>query len=264
MKTVIGRLAIVSISLVVICLTLTPQGDARIDPKTAIGVWLLDEGAGKIANDSSGNNNHGDIQGAKWEKHKTGSALSFNGSSDRVVIPDSDSLYAEKAWTITSWIFVNKAEGGYGHIIGKRSGAGTNYAFRTDSGCIGWDSYFSRGGWQGAWRQGNVKKDVWLYMTAAYDGKNTIIIYENGEEIGSANVGGPPPRDTSEVHIGGWTANASELLNGMLYDVAIFNIALTQAEIKNLMNNGVAREIGITAVDPSGKLATVWGTVKSE
>ena len=220
MKTVIGRLAIVSISLVVICLTLTPQGDARIDPKTAIGVWLLDEGAGKIANDSSGNNNHGDIQGAKWEKHKTGSALSFNGSSDRVVIPDSDSLYAEKAWTITSWIFVNKAEGGYGHIIGKRSGAGTNYAFRTEAAV-------SDGTVTLRWlaRSFNVKKDVWLYMTT-YDGKNTIIIYENGEEIGSANVGGPPPRDTSEVHIGGWTANASELLNGMN---AIFNIALTQA-----------------------------------
>ena len=80
-----------------------------------------------LANDSSGNNNH-DIQGAKWEKYK----ICLNRS-----IPDSDSLYAEKAWTITSWIFVNKAEGGYGHIIGKRSGAGTNYAFRTDSGCIG-------------------------------------------------------------------------------------------------------------------------------
>ena len=264
MKTVISRLAIVSISLMLISLTFSPQSDAKIDPKNAMGVWLLDEGKGKIAKDSSGNDNHGDIQGAKWDKHKTGPALSFNGSSDRVVVPDSDSLFAKKAWTITSWIYVNKAENGYGHIIGKRSGAGTNYAFRTDSGSVGWDSYFNRGGWQGAWRQGKVKKDVWLYMTATYDGKNVITIYENGAKIGSANVGGPPARDTSEVHIGGWTANASELLNGMLYDVALLSIALNEGDIKNLMKNGVARELGITAVDPSAKLATVWGSVKSE
>ena len=264
MKTVMRRLTIASMGLMLISLIFIPHSDAKIDPKHAMGVWLLDEGKGKVAKDSSGNENHGDIQGAKWDKHKTTSVLSFNGSSDRVVIGDSDSLYAEKAWTITSWIYVNKAENGYGHIIGKRSGAGTNYAFRTDSGCIGWDSYFSRGGWQGAWRQGKVQKDTWLYMTATYDGKNAITIYENGAKVGGANVGGPPPRDTSEVHIGGWTANASELLNGMLYDVALLSIALNEGDIKNLMKNGVARELGITAVDPSAKLATVWGSVKSE
>ena len=98
------------------------------------------------AHDNSGNDNHGEIQGAKWAKGKVGSALKFNGSTDRVVIPDSDSLYAKKAWTITSWIFVNKSEVGYGHILGKRSGAGTNYCFRTDSNGVGWDAYFRLGG----------------------------------------------------------------------------------------------------------------------
>ena len=69
---------------------------------------------------------------------------------------------------------VNSSETGYGHIMGKRSGAGTNYAFRTSNVGTGWESYFSRGGWQGAWGQGEVKKDVWLYMTATYDGKDAI------------------------------------------------------------------------------------------
>ena len=61
-------------------------------------------------------------------------------------------------------------------------------------------------------------------MTATYDGKNTIIIYARK----SVRQRWWPTAKGYIAHIGGWTANASELLNGMLYDVAIFNIALTQ------------------------------------
>ena len=58
---------------------------------------MYDGNKGKVAKDISGNNNHGDIQGPKWVKGKSGSALKFNGSTDRVVIADSDSLYAKKS-----------------------------------------------------------------------------------------------------------------------------------------------------------------------
>ena len=32
------------------------------------------------------------------------------GSTDRVVVPDSESLYLKKAWTLTAWVLVNSAE----------------------------------------------------------------------------------------------------------------------------------------------------------
>ena len=146
------------LALMATSLALVAPSEAKIDLKTAMGIWLLDENTGTETKDISGNDNHGKIQGAKWAKGKFGSALKFNGSTDRVVIPNSDSLYAKKAWTITSWIFVNKSEVGYGHIVGKRSGAGTNYAFRTDSKGVGWDAYFNQGGWKGAWLKGKAKK----------------------------------------------------------------------------------------------------------
>ena len=43
---------------------------AKIDPDTAVGVWLFDEGAGDDVKDSSGKGNDGKITGAKWEKRK--------------------------------------------------------------------------------------------------------------------------------------------------------------------------------------------------
>ena len=136
MKATFFYLALMATSLVLVA-----PSAAKIDLKTVMGIWRLEENTGKKIKDISGNDNHGEIQGAKWAKGKVGSALKFNGSTDRVVIPDSDSLYAKKAWTITSWIFVNKSEVGYGHILGKRSGAGTNYCFRTDSNGVGSVSY---------------------------------------------------------------------------------------------------------------------------
>ena len=259
MKSIIVCLAIITISL-----TFTVQTYAKIDFETARGIWLLDEGKGDKINDISGNENHGELKSGKWVKGPDGPALSLNGQDDRVIIPDSDSLYLEEAWTITAWTFVNKAENGFGHILGKRPAAGTvaNYAFRTSGNGTGWEAYFARdGGWKGAWGQGQVKKDVWLYMTATYDAKDTIKIYENGVEIGAVGgIGKPGPENDTEVNIGGWTNNTSETLNGMLYEVALFDVALEEGDINDLMDDGL---LTLMPVEPSGKLATTWAGIKS-
>lgn len=236
---------------------------AEIDFTTARGIWLLDEGSGDVINDSSGNENHGELQGGDWVKGPDGSALSLDGTNDRVIIPDSDSMYLEDAWSITAWVYVNKSENGFGHILGKRPAAGTvaNYAFRTSSSGAGWEAYFARDGWRGAWNQGNVKKDTWLYMTATYDAEDTIKIYENGAEIGSvAGMGKPGPRNDTDVNIGGWTNNTSETLDGMLYEVAIFASVLEEDDIKDLMDKGV---LTLLPVEPAGKIASTWANLKS-
>ncbi|MXV85760.1 LamG domain-containing protein [Candidatus Poribacteria bacterium] len=258
MKSVIVYLAIITMSL-----ALAVQTDAEIDFETARGIWLLDEGKGDKIEDISGNENHGELQGGKWAKGPDGPALSLNGQDDRVIIPDSKSMYLEKEWSITSWVYVNKSENGYGHILGKRPAAGTvaNYAFRTNSSGTGWEAYFANGGWKGAWNQSQVKKDEWLYMTATYDAKDTIKIYENAEEIASVGgMGKPAPQNDTDVNIGGWTNNTSETLDGMLYDVAIFASVLEAEDIEELMEKGLKAAL---PVEPAGKLATTWGGIKS-
>ena len=102
------KATLLCISLIITSLALVTQIGAKIDLETAMGIWLFDENRGTVATDISGNNNHGEIQGAEWVKGKFGTALKFNGTSARVVIADSESLYAKKAWTITSWVFVGR------------------------------------------------------------------------------------------------------------------------------------------------------------
>lgn len=267
MKNAVPRLTVVCISLFIVGLILTGQSFAKLDLKNAAGIWLFDEGKGEVAKDTSDNGNDGTLMNdPKWVKGQVGSALSLDGADDVVVVPDADSLDLQKAWTITAWIFVNKSENSYGHIVGKRNdGLGVaNYAFRIDSAGTGWESYFSLGGWQGAWSQGVVKKDTWLYMTSVYDGSNTVTIYENGQEIGSAGIGPPPPADAAEVHLGGWQNNTSELLDGILDEVAIFSVAITEDDMEDLMTNGIERALRITAVDRSGKITSTWADIKSE
>ena len=254
------------ISLIVIGFAFTSPGSARVDLGTAAGIWLLDENDDEIARDISGNENHGTPEGEpEWVKGKFGTALSLDGQSQRVVISDSDSLDLPEAWTIMAWVFVNGSEDSYGHILGKRNAAGANYAFRINNAGTGWESYFRKdNAWMGIWGQGVVKKDIWLHMTAVYDGENTITIYENGTQIGAGAAGPPPPTGEATVHLGGWEGSDSELLDGILDEVALFSVALTPDEIRDIMENGLERSLGLTPVEHSGKLASSWGRLKRD
>jgi len=263
MKRMDIRLALVCVSIIAIGFIFTAPGKAQIDPGTAAGIWLLDEDDGDEARDSSENGNHGTIQGAEWVTGQFGSALSFNGQDARGVIPASDSLDLQEAWTITAWIFVNESEADYGHILGKRSSV-ANYAFRINNVGTGWDTYFMRDGvWQGIWGQGSVKRGEWYYMTSVYDGEGPITIYENGVQIGTGNIGPPPPAGTAEVHLGGWQGNASELLDGTLDEVVLFSAALTPENIIDLMENGTEKALKMVAVNRSGKLIATWANIKN-
>jgi hypothetical protein len=46
---------------------------------------------------------------------------------------------------------------------------------------------------------------------------------------------------------------------GIIDEVALFNVVLTEDDIKTIMNKGLE---GMTAVSPSGKLATTWADIK--
>lgn len=252
--------------IVVIGLIFITSINAKIDPKTVAGAWLLDEekGDNEFVEDISGNENHGTLTGGpEWvDDGIFGDALSLDGATAYVAIPDADSLDLEEAWTISAWAFVNKSEVSYGHILGKRSGT-TNYCFRTSADGSGWEAYFNRDGWQGLWGAGAVIKGEWIHMTAVYDGAAMMTIYENAVEVDAIDVGGPPPAGVAEVNIAGWTGGG-ELLEGMLDDIGLFNMALSVEDIENIMNDGIANTIGVTSVEPSSKLVSTWGSVRAD
>ena len=86
------RLTLLCLSVMAVMLVFPCINDAAIDPSTAMGIWLLDEGSGDTAYDTSGNDNHGTINGAAWADGKFGGALSFDGEDDFVDCGNSELL----------------------------------------------------------------------------------------------------------------------------------------------------------------------------
>ena len=90
---------------------------ANADP---IGVWLFDEGNGKIVKDISGNEHHGEIVGeVAWADGKFETALEFDGG--HVLVPHADVMNFGQ-WTMTAWIKVPKIVDPYQVIMAKRRG----------------------------------------------------------------------------------------------------------------------------------------------
>jgi hypothetical protein len=111
MKTVLARLSLLCISLMVISLIFTAQSNAKIDPKSIVGIWPFDEGQGNVAKDSSGKGNDGKLMGSpKWVGGKFGSALEFDGAKAYVDIGDNPALApTTNKLTVVAWVFVKGA-----------------------------------------------------------------------------------------------------------------------------------------------------------
>ena len=68
-------------------------GSGSAAPAGLVAAYAFDEGSGTSVTDSSGGGNTGTILNAAWSSSaKFGKALSFNGTSARVNIPDANSL----------------------------------------------------------------------------------------------------------------------------------------------------------------------------
>ncbi len=179
---------------------------ARIDPESIVGVWLLDEGAGDVAKDTSGNENDGEIVGAKWTDGKFGKALEFDGVS-HVEIPASDTTddYID-GFTYMIWVkptapppdantrIIERdwhnptiqigAADFYGSIAANADQANTHV----------------RGG---TWVQGE-----WSFVAITYDGA-ILKLYVDGEMVNEKDVGKPDdgPNNTTPPNEGAiWLA----------------------------------------------------------
>ena len=52
-----------------------------------------------------------------------------------------------------------------------------------------------------------------------------------------------------------------ELFNGYIDEIAIFNVALSEEDINEIIDNGLN---GILAADPKGKMTTTWADIKNK
>jgi len=203
------------------------------DPSLA-GWWKFDEGSGTTANDSSGNENHGTFNGdPQWVNGKFGKALKFDGSSDYLDVPDSDSLDINgDQLSIVAWIN-GESWSLAKHIVRKIAdeAASPIYVFRVQPDQMRAILSTSAGNTtiQGATV---LPTNEWIHVALAYDGGEARI-YVNGELDVSSNVSGEITQSNNELRIG--LGDPAGYFHGTIDDVRIYNKALTQEGIQAIM-----------------------------
>jgi hypothetical protein len=207
---------------------------AEVDPASMVGVWLLDEGAGKIAKDSSGHAYDADLKGdPAWVGGRFGHALEFTGTNYLEIRNSGANLAfgGTSPFSITAWV---KNQGG-GTIMGKYNG-GVIGAYIVSIGGGGTVSFHRE---VSPWAYAGTKPlptSEFAHVAATYDGAE-MKIYVNGQ-LDAAQARGSQNTDTATaVCIGArFTSGApSEFFHGVLDEVALFDVALTEEDIQEVM-----------------------------
>ncbi len=202
-----------------------------------MAAYAFDEGAGTSATDASGTGNTGSITGATWTAAgRYGGALSFNGNTALVTIPDAPSLHVTTALTAEAWVNPSTATGFWEDVIYK--GDDTFYLeAMTPSGA----EPVAGGTWAS---NANVNAPAalalhtWTHLAAAYDGA-TFRLYVNGTLVESAAQTGAFATSTHPLQIGG-DSLYGQYFAGLIDDVRVYTVALTAAQIQADMTTPTA------------------------
>jgi hypothetical protein len=212
----------------------------------------FEESSGTTAEDSKGSND-GIISGSPTMQQtgKSGKCYDWDGSNDKIVVPDADALSFTNAMSISLWIN-SDITGTTKYLIAKAinmaSSTGAEMEYR-----MFWYgtyniivTYLSPSGTvtneKEVYANFALSANTWYHIVWTYDGSNIKIYIDNDEKVSSAwssNI----YNGTSDLRIGHKKQSGSEVdfFNGNIDGFYMWNKALTTAEIEWLYNSGAGR-----------------------
>jgi len=228
--------------------TFVSPGHAAIDPESIVGIWLLDDGAGDVAKDASGNGNDGTLLptdgGPQWTNESIfGGALEFSGQSVYIEFPTGENLKTPH-FTIMTWFNTRKLNG-YGHIFqtGKDWDDMAGYVLRVhQDGTAQAGLAFGPGNVTSFVTGPALEGDTWYHMALTYDG-TTATLYLDGVSVATGAGQGEIMYDDLPVRIGVHSQDTGAAFDGFLDEVALFDAALELEDIQRMMDQGLAQII---------------------
>jgi Concanavalin A-like lectin/glucanases superfamily len=235
------------LAAVAAALTLATFASPALGSSGLVGHWPLNEGVGTHIADISGLRNDGVLSGgATWVPGVSGSALSFDGQTGQVRIPNSPSLSPASSVTVSAWVRHAGSPGDYRYIVAKGATGciaasyglytgpngglqfyvsqrrGTTYARSADDGLGVWDGR-------------------WHLVVGTFDG-TAIRLFVDGSEVGSSvTYPGALEYDlpnSNDFYIGDYTGCQQHEFLGAIDDVRVWSRALTPQQVKDLMPAG--------------------------
>ncbi|TKJ35783.1 MAG: hypothetical protein CEE38_14345 [Planctomycetes bacterium B3_Pla] len=214
-----------------------------------VGWWRFDEGSGTVVADSSAYGNDGTLNGdPKWIDGQVGGALDFDGSTNFVEIPHSESLAMTEQITIAAWTNMRTDASGEMLIVSKGGWqANTPYELSEEAGSVIYWQFFDDAGRDDC-APDSPPVDEWHHIAATYDG-TVFKCYIDGELADEWGYVGTIPENELQVMIGR-RSTGGRFFNGMIDEVMIYNQALGEDEVRKIMM-GVSGFGSARAPDPA-------------
>jgi hypothetical protein len=233
-----------------------------------VALWKFEDGAGTIANDSSGNGHHGTLLGTpEWMPGPEGfgGALAFN--PDRCTGVDCgifDPTNGTGQFTVALWAFWD--------------GTGTDQHFLSKSNEWGADTMMFQFELWGAHTEvtytdrvgvsyapaGSVPfsimpKNEWVHLALTFDGSNAVL-YLNGVDGEGPKPFSIGPNIDAMVEIGYTSTRPSgnyRVFHGTLDEICIYGLSLSEQEIQTVMAGGVIQSGAASLPKPGNQAVEV-------
>ena len=232
--------------------------------------------------DSSGSGNNGTVNGAALTTDRFGranSAYSFNGNSNNIVVPYPilSQFPCDSNWCVSFWFEMSKPLdsmnsfyifnngsgisgqinplGAFAHSSGKRDNIGAYWWAKAGVSTL--DSIFTKNNWYNFTYLYNNSRNV---LKVFVNGKD-----KSGDTLDVTHYGG------TAVNLGKWYIGSSgwttELFNGKIDDIRVYNRSLDSTEIQAIYHEGgygntlPINITNISAINNSNKVVVNWATV---
>ncbi|WP_283136775.1 LamG-like jellyroll fold domain-containing protein [Rhizohabitans arisaemae] len=194
-----------------------------------VAAYGFEEASGTGVADGSGGGNHGTTGNTtRSDQGRFGRALSFDGTSGQVTVPDSPSLRLTAGFTLSAWVRP-AAVTGWRTVLFKERAGGYSYALYGSNGSGRPNAWVFDGAERNATGTAPLEADAWSHLAATYDG-STLRLYVNAVQVASAPVTGSPVLDGGALRMGG-NSVWNEFFAGLIDEVRVYSDPQTPAEI---------------------------------
>ena len=252
---------LICLSCLVFVLSLAGSTSAEL-----VGYWKLDDGAGTVAVDSSGNGHNGELIGnPQWAEGVYGGALQFAGNPDKVDVPYNEQLNPDGEFSASVWANVDPGGSGHRSPITSRDDypqrgyiiycePGNTWQFWTGSAAGGWNSV------QGP----AVNLGEWTHLAITYSGGEKKFYINGALEGEGSDTMALNTAQVLRIGAGATEGDGNYFMVGLVDDVAVFNHTLTAAEVVSAMAGIASAELAASpspeseAIDVPRDVALGW------
>jgi hypothetical protein len=223
--------------------------------------WKLDKTAGLLAPDSTGNGNDALlVDGPTWRPGNgwIGGAIDLDGRNDYLRVQRPTNLnFAPGPFSVSAWVYPRQTRGLWRAILEyDRTGLNTNrFGLWLDAN----GRFHFRVGLNTWQTPVALVSGQWYHLTAVYDAATRKMhLYVNGQlEATATQQAGYTAPAVSPLTIGARGSGDDEFFDGLLDDIRIYGLALTDQDVMVL--SGAASNNGAVAssLSPTGP-TTSW------